>query len=435
MARTPTVSVIVTSHARPRHVGAAMRSIVQQSCKDWEMIVVDNGEQAAVRRVLQGFAARDSRVRLLYGRHANVSEAANAGLAAARAPWVTFQDDDDISHRHRLKHCLEIVQRRPDLSGVLPQLQLFYDNSMRKMEVRRFTSHLKQGLLRRAELVACGGFRAFFPLTEDTDLLYRLQERGCGFYALNRVLYYYRQYDGAGHLSHRLDRARYHLAVHISAWHRSQNRPDPIERKGASLDGVLERLAIIPPLERERLLNQSLFSTYAEQLELAWQSGDVARREAIFADMRAVLQLCGASAAHAKRQVHYWTASVGAWAGGIHDFAKALEARQRNARTRGAPRRARPAYASAESLFRRARKLSAAQRDILVRRFLLKACKARALQCLLANNRAVLRRVRADTQNMLQHCGYGVWEIRRILLQFSLSVHLRYLRQVLLRRA
>ena len=429
--RAPAASVIVTSHARADHVGQAVRSIMRQSWQDWEMIIVDSGQHAAVRRVLQPFAVRDSRVRLLYGNYANVSEAANAGLAAARAPWVTFQDDDDVSHRHRLKHCLEILQRRPDLSGVLPQLQLFYDKTMRKMEVRRFTSHLKQGLLRRADLMAVGGFRPFFPLTEDTDLLHRLQERGCGFYALNKVLYYYRQYDGDQHLSHRLDRARYHLAVHISAWHRQEKRPDPVARKHANLDSVLARLAAMPRADQERLLNQSLFATYAEQLELAWQSGDDARREAIFTDMAHALRRCGLSDARIQQELRRWRNAVGAWAGGIHDFARALE-KEDCVRRRAVKAET---YPSAEDLFRRAQSLPPAQRDSLVRRFLLKACKARALQCLLSNNRAVLRRVRADARAMLQHCGYDGRQIRRILWQFSLSVHMRYLRQWLLRRA
>jgi len=170
------------------------------------------------------------------------------------------------------------------VSGVLPQVEVFYDRTARTLQRRRFVSHLKQGLLRRADLIAAGGFRSFFPLTEDTDLLLRLQERGCGFYELTKVLYYYRHYDGAQHLSHRLDRARYHLAVHISAWHRAAKRADPIDQKGASLDSVLAKLAEMPIEERMELMDRSLFSTYAEQLELCWQSGDDARRDRIFAD-------------------------------------------------------------------------------------------------------------------------------------------------------
>lgn len=73
----------------------AILTVQRQTFADWELLVVDDGSTVPV--VLAGPAAQDPRISLI--RHPvslGVSEARNTGIAAARAPWIAFLDDDDF---------------------------------------------------------------------------------------------------------------------------------------------------------------------------------------------------------------------------------------------------------------------------------------------------------------------------------------------------
>ncbi len=92
----PLVSVIVPTHDRPGRLGAALRSVLDQTHRALEVLVVDDASTEPVDEVVERAAAGDRRVRVLR-RAANGGAAAarNTGLAAASGELVAFLDDDD----------------------------------------------------------------------------------------------------------------------------------------------------------------------------------------------------------------------------------------------------------------------------------------------------------------------------------------------------
>ena len=93
----PEVTVVVTSRNRAELLAVGLRSVQEQDLTAFECIVIDDDSTDDAVSVAQAFAAVDPRFHILVHDHSRGPSAArNAGLAAARAPFVCFLDDDDF---------------------------------------------------------------------------------------------------------------------------------------------------------------------------------------------------------------------------------------------------------------------------------------------------------------------------------------------------
>ena len=97
-AGTDGISIIMPVHNTPRAwLSEALESVRHQFCDAWELICVDDGStEPHVRPLIESYAGRDPRVRLLRSaQNVGVTRATNFGLRAAKYPYVTFLDHDD----------------------------------------------------------------------------------------------------------------------------------------------------------------------------------------------------------------------------------------------------------------------------------------------------------------------------------------------------
>ena len=92
---TPFISVIVPVYNMERLVGRCLRSIVSQSFKDIELLVIDDGSTDGSREVIRSFVTSDSRVRCFSISNSGSSAARNFGLDKAEGEYIMFIDADD----------------------------------------------------------------------------------------------------------------------------------------------------------------------------------------------------------------------------------------------------------------------------------------------------------------------------------------------------
>ena len=97
-----------------RTVASAVESIRQQSCPDWELVIVDDGSEDDTTRILGAFSRDDPRIVLLRQDHRGFVPALNTGLNHCRADWVARMDADDFSYRERLQSQLAWAESHPD---------------------------------------------------------------------------------------------------------------------------------------------------------------------------------------------------------------------------------------------------------------------------------------------------------------------------------
>jgi glycosyltransferase involved in cell wall biosynthesis len=193
---SPLVSVLLPVYNAERFLGAAMRSVLAQSFRDFELLVLDDGSSDGSRRVAEGLAAEDARVRVLSGENRGIVGVLNRGLEAARGSLIARMDADDVARPARFETQLAFLEAHPELVAVGTHALLIDEDgdaicpwfvlleSHDEID-RRLLSGDGGGtivhptvMMRREPLIAVGGYRAQYQWAEDLDLFLRLAERG-----------------------------------------------------------------------------------------------------------------------------------------------------------------------------------------------------------------------------------------------------------------
>lgn len=94
------ISVIVPVYKSEKFIESCVDSILNQTYKNIEVILVDDGSPDSCPQVCDQYAMKDSRVRVLHKENGGVSTARNAGLDIARGEYISFVDSDDYLEPH-----------------------------------------------------------------------------------------------------------------------------------------------------------------------------------------------------------------------------------------------------------------------------------------------------------------------------------------------
>ena len=91
----PLISVVVPVFRVEKYLERCVRSILSQTWRDIEVILVDDGSDDRCPLICDGFAGSDSRVRVIHKPNGGLSSARNAGIDAAAGEYLMFIDSDD----------------------------------------------------------------------------------------------------------------------------------------------------------------------------------------------------------------------------------------------------------------------------------------------------------------------------------------------------
>ncbi len=110
----PFFSCIMPVYNHRAYVGPAIESVLAQTFRDWELVVVDDGSADGSGETIDAFAAKDARIAAVHQANGGEAAARNRGLAAARAPWVCFLDSDDLWYPDALQNYAEFIAAHPE---------------------------------------------------------------------------------------------------------------------------------------------------------------------------------------------------------------------------------------------------------------------------------------------------------------------------------
>lgn len=114
----PNVSVILPTYNRAHLIKGSLQSVLDQSYRDFEVIVVDDGSTDNTEEVIRGF--KDNRIRYIRcNNNRGASAARNTGLQACRGKYVAFIDSDDIWKKDKLKKQVDVFLSSPAEVGVV----------------------------------------------------------------------------------------------------------------------------------------------------------------------------------------------------------------------------------------------------------------------------------------------------------------------------
>jgi glycosyltransferase involved in cell wall biosynthesis len=202
-------------HDRADYVEEACRSILAQTFRDFELVIIDDGSHDDSPRRLEALARQDARIRLTVRENRGLIASRNELLARARAPLVAWMDSDDVSEPRRLELQLARFDAEPALvclGGAVLEIDGDGDPVRRQTYAtahETIVANLLQGgetrfpttMMRRELALEVGGFREPFKVGEDLDLFLRLVDRGT-FGNLEDVILRYRVHPGSTTSSH-----------------------------------------------------------------------------------------------------------------------------------------------------------------------------------------------------------------------------------------
>ena len=185
----PRVSVIIPTFNRSKKVVRAIESVLNQSIKDFEIIVVDDGSTDNTNKTLSKYMSSIKYIRQSVNR--GVSAARNRGIKNSTASWIAFLDSDDYWLNEKLSVQIEFVDRNPGAVACQTE-EIWIRNGKRINPKRRhkkpsgdiFKQSLKLCLvspssviLKRSLFKEVGFFDETLPAAEDYDLWLRISCR------------------------------------------------------------------------------------------------------------------------------------------------------------------------------------------------------------------------------------------------------------------
>jgi glycosyltransferase involved in cell wall biosynthesis len=206
----PLVDVVVPVFNSAETIIKAIESLRSQTLPNIRIIVVDDGSTDGTPHLLAKIAARDVRVQIIHQSHGGIVSAFNKGLAQCGAEFVARQDADDISDPRRLECQIDYLRKYPDVICISGAVKIIDKNGRFLGLVARPPSPdladanwvpAKEPYLMPfpmaplSALRAIGGYRSFI-ISEDSDLYWRLQERG-RLHNMDAILGEYREHNAS----------------------------------------------------------------------------------------------------------------------------------------------------------------------------------------------------------------------------------------------
>jgi GT2 family glycosyltransferase len=197
----PGMSVVVPAYNASATIESTIRSVLAQTRRDFELIVVDDGSTDGTAARVAELARLDDRIELLRRPNRGVAEARNTGIDAARGDYVSFLDSDDLWLPDYLAVMSASLDVRPDAGFAYTDAWILDERTRRIHRASMMASRhppaaapedpgqfllllvrgnfvFTSATARRAALRTTGGFRGAFSPAEDYDLWLRIVANG-----------------------------------------------------------------------------------------------------------------------------------------------------------------------------------------------------------------------------------------------------------------
>jgi glycosyltransferase involved in cell wall biosynthesis len=176
-----------------RYLAAAVRSVLGQTLRELELIVVDDGSTDDSLHILREIEATDSRLKIISRPNTGIARALNEGLATARGEFVAKMDADDVSLPDRFARQVEFLRQHPDVVVVGGAWDVIDDRdrllttlngplddeSMQSLALKGHAPITHScAMMRRSALSQVGEYDVDFKYALDLDLWLRIGEVG-----------------------------------------------------------------------------------------------------------------------------------------------------------------------------------------------------------------------------------------------------------------
>lgn len=125
--KKPLISIIMPAYNAEKYINDAIKSILEQSYDNWELLIINDGSTDTTEIIINSFS--DSRIYLISQENKGVSAARNAGLSRISGKYITFLDSDDILPFKSLEVRVDYLELHPEIN-LVDGVGIVKDNSL-----------------------------------------------------------------------------------------------------------------------------------------------------------------------------------------------------------------------------------------------------------------------------------------------------------------
>ncbi len=204
ISKTPKISVVMSVYNGERFLREAIDSILNQTYKDFEFIIVNDGSTDRSEKIIRSY--KDKRIRLINQKNHGLVYSLNKGVKLARSDLIARMDADDVSEENRLEKQIKFIKTNKSVTLVGSSMTVIDESSKIKHihHVLIDDPELKQELLVRSpfahgsvifdkkKFIKAGMYKISNWPAEDYGLWLDISKHG-NFYNINEPLYRYRE--------------------------------------------------------------------------------------------------------------------------------------------------------------------------------------------------------------------------------------------------
>ncbi len=208
------VSVVMTAYNTEDYIGEAIESILNQTYRNFEFIIVDDGSTDRTLEIIMDYANKDERIIVIKHKNIGLSQSLNDGIRIARGEYIARMDSDDVCSNDRFEKQVNYLNNHPEIYMLGSNYYIIYNDSLSEECVKKYKGSHKRGqvdidnenmflsisesqkfmhasIMARKELYDRVGCYDDF-MSEDIEFNFRAASKGYCIAKLNEELYGYR---------------------------------------------------------------------------------------------------------------------------------------------------------------------------------------------------------------------------------------------------
>ena len=192
-------SVVITTYNRAPLLKRALVSLINQTEKDWDAIIIDDGSVDNSKAVIQEYLdAFPNKIQYLKQENQGTVKAKNKGISLAKGKFITFLDSDDEYHSTHLESRKEILEQNPTLTFLHGGVKIIGSEYVPNRHKHGELIHLSECaiggtfFLKNELAVSLKGFRPF-PIGTDADFFERVNKAKIEILKTDLPTYIYRR--------------------------------------------------------------------------------------------------------------------------------------------------------------------------------------------------------------------------------------------------
>lgn len=227
----PKISVLMPVHNGEKYLSTSIKSILSQSFKNYEFIVIDDGSIDNSLKIIQGYKKKDKRIIVIQNiTNIGTTKSLNKGLRVAKGRYVVRMDADDWSYPNRLQKQYEFMEKHPEIvvsGGTIDvcneDMEVIYtrkyplqDKDVRKI-IFLYSPFAHSATIWNAEKMKhVGGYNENIPLSQDCELYFRVG-KFAKFGNINSKIVKLRTHNRSSSISKDIIQEKYAIYARIKA--------------------------------------------------------------------------------------------------------------------------------------------------------------------------------------------------------------------------